>query len=178
MSDQTDAAATGIGQAYDVTAFVHEGGSVSGASTFTVDATSLEEAREQVEAYDTVDEVIEATPKKIRLRVEVRGTTEQLAAALDDVADSAEFAAADVSVMDEAAHVHLDAGDDDDAAAYAVRDWNDVRMRITGLSEALGEGGDGMDVSTLQLAAPDSTVEFMVGDTVLAKVVKEGDVDG
>lgn len=168
-------------QAYDVTIF-NPGdprAGVSSAFVETVDAASEDAAREQVVASGsapTADDVIEAKPKKVRLRVEVTGTTDQMADAMDEFERTAEFSEGVVSFMDEDRYVHLEAGDDDDAELYAVEEWRNAVMRVTGLSEAIqGEdNADGMDVDASSFAGAHSTVEFMVGDKVLAKVTKEG----
>lgn len=169
-------------QAYDVTIFnpYDERADTSPGFIVRVDATSEDDAREQVvESGDApeADDVIEVEPVVKRLRVEVSGTQEEIDDALAAVATATDGADAGITALDEDAYVHFEAGDDENADVYGVEEWRDVFMRITGLADGLG-GGDGMDVSAEQLAAEDSTVEFMIGDEILAKVTKaEGNED-
>lgn len=169
-------------QAYDVTIFnpYDERAGTSSAFNGRVDAMSEEDAREQVvESGDArkSDDVIEVKPVIERLRVEVSGTQEEIDDTLAGVAAATDRADADVTAFDEDAYVHLEAGDNENADVYGVEEWRDVFMRITGLAEGLG-GGDGMDVSAEQFAASDSTVEFMIGDEILAKITSGEGTEG
>lgn len=166
-------------QAYDVTIFNPDDprAGVSSAFAERVDAASEADAREQVVesgSARTTDDVIEVKPAVERVRVEIRGTEDEIDGAMEGIADATMDADAEMSAIDDDAYVHFEAGDDENADVYSVENWRDVLMRITGLAEGLGDG-DGMDVTASQLAGPDSTVEFMIGNEVLAKITVDND---
>ena len=171
-------------QAYDVTIFNPNDprAGVSSAFVERVDAISKEDARDRViETGDAPDDdaIIQVEPVVVRLRKEVRGTTAEIEDTIAEFDRVEQMSDAEVVVLDDDAYVRLEDADDTDAENYAVSDWHDVLMRVTGLTDGLNDGtGDGIDIRADQFADEDSVVEFMLGDDVLAKFTKERDSDG
>jgi hypothetical protein len=163
-------------RAFDATVFdPHASASNdSGAFVERVNAASEEAVRQKLVESNIAaspDDVIEVKPVVERLRVEISGTTDEIESGLKRVRSASRGTTADVRSFDEDAYVRIDDGDDSDADVYGVESWHNVLMRVTGIREGLS--GDGMDITADQFASSDSTVEFMVGDEVIAKFVME-----
>lgn len=146
------------------------------ADTLEIDHCANEqEARERALAQPDVDEVIEVQEWADYVELEIRGTKDQVASVLEDVARVTERAAAEVRSRDpRAGAIELDTGDED-TRRVAVADWRDAEMEIIGLADDFSGEGDGIAVGAHNFAAEDAVVEFRAGDKTLAKVVLQDD---
>lgn len=107
----------------------------------------------------------------------VAGTTDDVVDFLERIAEVPESSPAHVEGRNPDAAVVPMEGDLDDAEsrAFAVDDWREVFMRVTGVRDDLGDG-DGMEVHAGNFAIDDSTVELVVGNRCVAKVTKDADL--
>lgn len=138
------------------------------------DCADADEARQLAQEDPGVEDVVEIEPFVERVELAAVGTTDDVVDFLERIAEIQESSPAHVEGRNpDAAVVPLE-GDLDDAEsrAFAVDDWREVFMRVTGVRDDLGDG-DGMEVHAGNFAVDDSAVEFVVGDQCVAKVTKD-----
>lgn len=152
---------------------------VGHANTWSIDnCTTPDEAAKRAarSAGDKLEHIYEVEPRVERVEFAVAGTSNELAECFDGLANVEETTDAMCVSRDPEESVRAVDGsdrDDSDADVFEVTDWGDVVMETIGIKEALG-AGDGMSVSARNFAHDDSTVEFHVGEKVVAKVTKAG----
>lgn len=162
-----------VPQRYEVTA--ESAGDKPQAEVWTVnECATPAEAVEQLRERKEVGHIYEVEPVVERVEFAVAGTSGEMADVFESLALAEETADCIVTSRDPDAAVRpiQDATDDSEAALFAVDDWREVTMEVTGIREGLGPG-DGISSSAANFATDDSTVEFQVGDTVVAKIIQE-----
>lgn len=154
-------------------------------SSFTVAAADAEAANDKVAAEDHVTDVLRShtQPFTGTFRVSVGGTPTEIEAAIEQL----DGVAADVDAQMEVegvTPVAWPAGpdmDDESAERLTVSNWGDVELRVFGTDIENGEGNVLSATAESLGAGPESVVEVVAGDRVVARVMSdesEGEPDG
>lgn len=155
--------------------------------SYHVAAESQADAEELVAADERVEEVLDSLTEQFsgQFRVDIGGSPEEIADAIDALEHLAPQVDAEMDVRDVTPTV-WPAGDDlkdGDAVRVAVDDWSDIELRIIG--DDVSEDDDDVDgypgvlsaTPAAMQARDNSTVDVVAGDRVLVRAVKDtGDI--
>lgn len=154
-------------------------------ASFTVAAEDTETANDKVAEQDHVTDVLRSLTERFTgtFRVAIGGTPSEMEAAIERLDALPGEVDAEMDVED-VTPVAWPAGpdmDDDDAERITVSEWDDVELRVFGTDIENGEGNVLSATAEGMGAGPESVVEVVAGNRVVARVMSDesdGEPDG